>query len=526
MNPFAWSNRQMRRAPWLVFGLLALWIASCGDAIPSYRKGDKASAGNDGGSEDPGNDSPAVQLPDDETSVGLAIGDAGLPLLGPENACLSEVREAEGIDLDLFVMLDRSGSMIGQTGSLTKWGAVTAALSQFLDNPETAGIGVGLGVFPHTAETAPLNCLTDDDCGTFGPCVIEGQCPFVNPVTHYPITCSILAPCVHPEDPDADGYCKNAPEHACVAGTDCPGNEGACVDIACSDGLCEDDTGQQYACRVGTRCVRPNGSDLGDCEPRHGYCFGGDTCTSDSYAEPTVPITLGAERNDSIQQQLETIDPGGGTPTTPALQGALQYARDWKLDHPERAIAVILATDGFPSECIDTSAADPVGPVLTAARDGARATPPVRTYVVGVFSGDEATFGARDILNSMAKAGETDRAYLVDADGNVGDEFLLALQQISSTAIACEFQLAADEDIDFGTVNLRLTLGNGDEIQLGNIGDASNCEDKGEFGWYYEQSEDGGAPSRIRVCPQVCDLFAHTGRGRVDLQIGCATLLL
>lgn len=524
MRQLAWSNQTMRRAPWPVLGLLALWIASCGDSIPSYRKGSKAAADSDGGSKKP--DTPAVQLPDDETSVGLAIGDAGLPLLGPDNACLTEVREAEGIDLDLFIMLDRSGSMLWQTGTTTKWDAVTSALSQFLDDPETAGIGVGLGTFPEDVEAVPTSCQSDPDCGAFGPCVIEGLCPFLNPQTQQSINCSTLQPCEHPEDQAADGYCKNAPEHACVAGTDCPGNEGACLDIRCTDGVCADDTGQLFACTVGTRCIRPDGSDLGDCQPRAGYCFGGDDCSSATYAHPTVPITLGAARNDAIQQQLQTIEPGGGTPTAPALQGALQYARDWKNDHPERAIAVILATDGFPSECIDTSVVDPVAPVLAAARAGAGASPPVRTYVVGVFSGDEASFGARDILDSMARAGETERAYLVDADGNVGDEFLLALEQISSTAIACEFQLAAADDVDFSTVNLRLTLGNGDEIQLGNIGDAGNCEDKGEFGWYYEQSEDGGAPSRIRVCPQVCDLFAHSGRGRVDLQIGCATLLL
>jgi hypothetical protein len=87
------------------------------------------------------------------------------------DSCAAETYAGEVVDLDMFVMLDRSGSM--QDGN--KWPSVVGALNEFVSAPESSGIGVGLGYFP-TPPSGPIprNCA---DCGNYGPCLpVVNQC--------------------------------------------------------------------------------------------------------------------------------------------------------------------------------------------------------------------------------------------------------------------------------------------------------------------------------------------------------------
>ena len=269
-------------------------------------------------------------------------------------------------------------------------------------------------------------------------------------------------------------------------------------------------------------CVDANNVNLGDCLPQSGYCVAGDSCSADSYANPDVPITVGPSRNDAIIAALQSTSPTGFTPTTPALQGAIQYAQSWRTTHPGRTAAVVLATDGFPTECTDL-ASDPVAPVVQAAQAGVSGTPSILTYVIGVFSPQDELTGASDILNSIATAGGTGQAFLVDTSANATGEFLTALQNISAaTAAPCEFQLPADNQLDYDAVNLLLTRGDGTQTQLVNVGSAMGCTASGDIGWYYLSGPDTDVPYQINVCPSVCDQFTATPGGRIDLEIGCS----
>ena len=62
----------------------------------------------------------------------------------------------ELIALDMFVLMDRSGSMTG-----TRWEAVTLALSEFVEDATSADFGVGLGFFP---PALPDPCPDDAQC--------------------------------------------------------------------------------------------------------------------------------------------------------------------------------------------------------------------------------------------------------------------------------------------------------------------------------------------------------------------------
>ncbi|HLV64367.1 MAG TPA: vWA domain-containing protein [Polyangiaceae bacterium] len=78
--------------------------------------------------------------------------------LDPPSACAGESYESENIPLDIYVLFDQSGSMCtcleGGTGACpdptcekTRLDAVREAMDEFLEDPESAGIGIGIGYF-------------------------------------------------------------------------------------------------------------------------------------------------------------------------------------------------------------------------------------------------------------------------------------------------------------------------------------------------------------------------------------------
>lgn len=66
----------------------------------------------------------------------------------------------------IYIMQDRSGSMVTgfPTGSAQSWGNATTAITQFVNDPASAGLYVGLGSFPPYPSNVANNCQTD--CNT------------------------------------------------------------------------------------------------------------------------------------------------------------------------------------------------------------------------------------------------------------------------------------------------------------------------------------------------------------------------
>ncbi len=77
---------------------------------------------------------------------------------GPtDTSCASTSSAATLIPLDLFIMQDQSGSMRETTSTgATKWEAVKAALKSFMDDPTSAGIGVGIQYFGIEVASGPF----------------------------------------------------------------------------------------------------------------------------------------------------------------------------------------------------------------------------------------------------------------------------------------------------------------------------------------------------------------------------------
>ncbi|MBX3184711.1 MAG: VWA domain-containing protein [Polyangiaceae bacterium] len=106
-----------------------------------------------------------------------AFGGSG----GSGDACASNKYGGQLQPLDMYVILDRSGSMQGNA-----WSSVVSALTTFVQSPESDGIGVGLQFFPKKNEPTcfPFNCQP--------PCVANGlNCALCDPQWYLPPAVSI-----------------------------------------------------------------------------------------------------------------------------------------------------------------------------------------------------------------------------------------------------------------------------------------------------------------------------------------------
>jgi hypothetical protein len=75
----------------------------------------------------------------------------------------------------LYVMIDRSASMVGFFGDATSWPNASAALGTFVHDPASAGLDIGLAVFPPMSNNNTPDCAAGVDCGA--PLVPIGPLP-------------------------------------------------------------------------------------------------------------------------------------------------------------------------------------------------------------------------------------------------------------------------------------------------------------------------------------------------------------
>jgi len=129
-----------------------------------------------------GNAGFSLQIPPDSGSDGAPVE------VDPNDACVTASVVGEHVPLDLYLMIDKSGSMrcrpdqpscdIWANVADSRWGAVTAALEQFIAEPSSAGLGVGLGFFPLGEEK--LSCIQQCDlanpsCDCYAACGCKAQ---------------------------------------------------------------------------------------------------------------------------------------------------------------------------------------------------------------------------------------------------------------------------------------------------------------------------------------------------------------
>jgi hypothetical protein len=435
-----------------------------------------------GGSSVPDTDSAAL------TSVVQPLGDGA--------ACLSESRDMDLRPLALYLMLDSSGSMQEPSGSsATKWEAVQRALRAFLAETQEGDLLLGMQFFPLLKPGSKFVCTTNEDCGPDGgPCFLS--------------TClqgDVITLC------ESDADCGSMPD------------TNPCVKF----GLCQNgDPAAPTACVLPSTC----GGELGACMDFERTCTNATSCDPAAYAAPAVEIQSASAGLGAIDQALLARDPGGLTPTVPALQGALDHARAWAQAHPNQTVAILLATDGLPTDCVDTPAGAPApqpAPTAATAIDqveqiaaaGAADGNPIPTYVIGVFQPGEGASASN--VNAIAQAGGTGQAALIDASGQVEDTFLAALRGVRDTAAPCQLRLTAAQGLDFTRADLLFDTGTGSPSSLPNVDGLLGCASKPDA-WYYDVPPAQGTPSAVQLCPNLCQVVKSSSAAGLTLQIGCA----
>jgi hypothetical protein len=346
---------------------------------------------------------------------------------GSGGGCAGKALMAMPVPLDIFVMLDQSGSMSTDAGNgMSRWQTVKSALTSFTQQPSTAGIGLGLQYFG-LPDPSVLGCTTM-------PCALDSDC------TNGCTTCGPGGVCHSPYNPDID------------------------------------------------------------------------TCVAGEYAWAEVPIAPLPGVAGAIFSSLGMHAPGTNTPTAPALEGAIDYAKAWAVAHPTHITFVAFATDGLPSEC-DT---DP-NTLHTIAAAGVAGTPSIKTFVIGVGP-------ALQQLDDIAAAGGTTTAFHVDMSPTAEQAFVDAMNTIRGAGLACTFQIppaAPGMMEDFSLVNVDYTPGNGGmKHTIPNVKGKAQCPAQGE-GWYYDSD---AKPTEIILCDATCAVVSKDALGEVDIEVGCQTI--
>ena len=260
--------------------------------------------------------------------------------------------------------------------------------------------------------------------------------------------------------------------------------------------------GTNTDCLAGGTCSRSS-----TCRCSNG---GAETCDPAIYARPDVEIAPLPGNYAALAASLDRHCPATGTPTGPALQGAITKARSWTTANPGHKTIVLLVTDGEPGSCSST-----IQSVEQIASDGLVLTPRIPTFVIGIGS-------SLTNLNRIAKAGGTEKALLVEDGPTVQEALAAALDRIRGSILPCEFLIPApppDLVLDYDRVNVHFTpAGQTMPKVIPRVDDLSLCTGDG---WAYDNP---AAPQLIRLCPMTCNSL-RGAIGTFDIILGCDTIV-
>jgi hypothetical protein len=500
--------------------------------------------------------------------AGGSSGSAGMGTGGSDfQECAESKETGMPVPVDVYVMLDISGSMLdpagGATSTTSKWDAVKSALSAFFNDAQSAGLSVAIQYFPLRVPGVPASCMTDADCGAGAPCLRDicklnttdaliscttpgdmTECtnaiqrddgPCVTELGASATTCHLSGKaCTTATDCQTIASINNGPctnmkcavgGKACAADADCVNTSlGSCVDY----GVCANDN--TYSCGDTSTTTNPKGcgGTLGACIPATTYFCAHETqCDPNNYATPAVEFLTLPDTANALNGSIAAQMPAGDTPSRSALRGAIHHARDWAMAHAGHTVVVVLATDGLPTECtggreISGESPTALDDTVAVATDGSSGTPSIETFVVGVFANSDTS--AQSNLDRIAMAGGSDKAYLISSDGNVQQDFLNALAQIRAAHVGCEFEIPQPKPgsmLAYNQVNVYLTTTDPNmptEFYYVAPDKCTGADDE----WHYDiEPSSTATPTKIVACPKTCDRLKMTAGATVSLSLGC-----
>ena len=458
----------------VALGSLPFLAVACGtEAVPSTFDPSPAPGANQG----------AAPSPIDEPSLGVGGTASGGATdgggLGDGATCAESAQAATQTPVDLVFMVDSSLSMEFKTAAgATKWSAVRDALVKFAGDARSAGLGVQLQYFPLQRPEVPATCTANAQCSA----VSAGACMRK--------TCSVAS---------------GGRAVFCDSDTDCAA--GRCVDA----GIC---LGGTQVCTPGSRCAGGE-----ECVPFPSQCSDGLSCGDEPasvYAKPAVAYqTLPAGRA-AFAASLTARKPWGGTPTRPALEGALAQAQALATARPDHKVVTVLVTDGMPTLC---GPQEDVGPSAAVAEAAFKSATPIATYVMGVFDPKERA-KAEVNLDRIARAGGTSKAFVVGTNQDVAEAFAAELGRIRNSLLGCDYDLPKGDgrEVDYAKVSVKVATGGG-EKSLGRVSGAGQCAADEAF--YFDVDPAAAAPGKVHLCPRVCEGVKADPAAKVDIVLGC-----
>ncbi len=404
-----------------LIGGLALLTTVSSAACSAINQDNRFTTGSGGGNSGAGGSASSHSGgPGSGGEDGFDAGDQPDGSVTDASACAAESTKAEQLPLDMYIMLDQSGSMSDSVSGGSKWDTVKSAFKAFVSQPGTAGIGVGIQYFPlqPSGSTCSPTCAVEADCNGFGPCIF---------------------------------------------------------------GIC-------FSCAAA-----------------------GDSCNAADYAKPDVEIAPLPGVQAAFNTSIDKHGPTGGTPTSAALQGAIDHAKAWGIQNPNHVVIDVLATDGEPSGCDED-----LNHINAIAAQGVNGSPKILTFVIGVGSSLTA-------LNGIAAAGGTGQAFIVDTNQNVNQQFLEALNKIRGAVLSCSYLIPKPTmgKPNFNSVNVQYSPGGGGApVVLPKVKDKASCPAAGNA-WFYD---DNAAPKQILLCDATCNTVSADSKGQIDILLGCATI--
>jgi hypothetical protein len=265
----------------------------------------------------------------------------------------------------------------------------------------------------------------------------------------------------------------------------------------------------------GTACPSSCSSDT-DCGPSGGPCLsntclgclstGTDSCNAADYATPDVEIAPLPGSAVAIAASIGAHTPTTATPTSAALQGAVDHAKTWAQAHPGHVVIALLATDGDPTEC-DTSLPN----INAIASTAAAGNPSIPTFVIGVGSSLTA-------LNGIALAGGTHQAFIVDTtQQSVNQQFLDALNAIRVAASGCQYDIPLPASaVPASQLGMKIKSISGEQ-SLPKVAGKASCPVTGDA-WYFDNN---ATPTKILLCEATCKRVATETGDEVDVVTPC-----
>jgi hypothetical protein len=409
--------------------------------------------------------------------------------------------------------------MRDKAGTISKWATAVKTLTSFVNDPRSAGLGVGLQYFPLVLHYAcnVTNIAECKFCYQFAHCVPPGRDP-----TEDDGICDMALLSSQPFVP-ALQTCTNPTNgvvETCTVVGRCSISDLDCTNIGqpCPSFIPGD------TCVEGGVCFAP-ALPTGDCNGRR-------------FTRPVVPITILPSGEQALTHALTTRPPSdvATAPIGPSAQGALEALRAHQMSHPERKVALVLISDGLPQGCFDYPApGSPVPPVppfppapdntvdgiAQTLREASTGGSPIPTYVIGILAPAEAA-AAGPQLDTLAVAGGTGKALVLGAPEDLARRLEETFNRIRG-ALPCEYGIPRPGagGIDPAGTNVSFTTGAGVREDVPRVARAEACDpDRG--GWYYDVEPSTGMPARIITCDATCKRLQSEPQGRVDLAFGCA----